>query len=168
MLKVLARNLVDKKPEAPLFARPNGKSWTQLEVNARLRAVKLAAAAHGEIVREHVTPYSFRHLYISELLMIGTPIFQVAKMAGTSLGEIERTYGHFFNRDLAVAQAKLDAVRKNRRRQSRATWRPERFQNDTALFQTQQSKVVLRRKLRWRLAMPIVMRDAISPTYEKP
>ena len=50
--------------------------------------------------------------HISELLMIGIPTFQVAKMAGTSLREIERSYGHFFNQNLAEAQAKLDEVRR--------------------------------------------------------
>jgi hypothetical protein len=65
-------------------------------------------------VRGHITPYSFRDLYISELLMIGTPLFQVAKMAGTSTFEVEKTYGHFFNHDLAAAQEKLDAIRANR------------------------------------------------------
>ena len=43
--------------------------------------------------------------------MIGTPLFQVAKMAGTSANEIERTYGHFFNRDLAAVQKRLDRRR---------------------------------------------------------
>lgn len=48
--------------------------------------------------------------------MIGTPTFQVAKMAGTSLGEIERTYGHFFNHDLAAAQARLAEIRQQRKK----------------------------------------------------
>jgi integrase len=114
-LAVLQRNATRKPADDPLFSPPDGKPWTQNDVNHRLRTVKRAAAAHGEIVREHITPYSFRDLYISELLVIGTPTFQVAKMAGTSLEEIERTYGHFFNHDLALAQAKLEEMRKTRR-----------------------------------------------------
>ena len=73
-------------------------------MNARLRTVKELAAENDEKVRDHITPYSFRDLYISELLMMGNPPFKVAKLAGTSLREIERTYGHFFNADLASSQ----------------------------------------------------------------
>jgi integrase len=129
VLALLERNVAGKNPQEPLFSRPNGKPWTQTDVNERLRAVKRAAAAHHQPVRAHITPYSFRDLYISELLMLATPIFQVAKMAGTSLEEIDRTYGHFFNKDLAQAQAKLDA---DRRRRHRAGRRAGRIQQPTA------------------------------------
>ncbi len=112
---ILVRNVQGKSSSEPLFSRASGTAWTQEQVNERLRAVKKAAAKHQEVVRQHITPYSFRDLYITELLMLGVPTFQVAKMAGTSLREIERTYGHFFNHDLAIAQAKLDAARRERR-----------------------------------------------------
>ena len=86
-----------------MFVRPNGTLWDQGKINKRMKAVRRVVTERGEEIRDNITPYSFRDLYISELLMIGTPTFQVAKMAGTSLREIERTYGHFFNRDLAIA-----------------------------------------------------------------
>lgn len=110
-LAAVLRNANGKAPGDFLFHRESGAGWTQNDVNRRFRSVRRIAADHGQPVREHITPYSFRHLYISELLMIGTPLFQVAKMAGTSAGEIERTYGHFFNHDLAAAQKKLDRRR---------------------------------------------------------
>jgi integrase len=114
--KVLECNARGKQPTERLFTRLNGKPWDQSKVNNRMAAVREAAAERGQFVRPHITPYAFRHLYISELLMIGTPTFQVAKMAGTSLGEIERTYGHFFNHDLAAAQSLLAEVRQERRK----------------------------------------------------
>lgn len=110
-LAAVQRNIAGKAPGDPLFTRESGAGWTQNDVNRRFRGVRVIAAEHNQPIRAHITPYSFRHLYISELLMIGTPVFQVAKMAGTSAGEIERTYGHFFNHDLAAAQKRLDRRR---------------------------------------------------------
>ena len=46
--------------------------------------------------------------------MLGIEPFKVGKMAGTSVKEIERTYGHFFNEDLASAQKRLDKSRSNK------------------------------------------------------
>ncbi len=113
--KIVARNARGKQPEEPLFSHQDGRAWTQNQVNKRLRAVKAAAAQQGEVVRNHITPYSFRDLYISELLMINIEPFKVAKMAGTSLRELERTYGHFFTHDLAEAQARLAEAQQARR-----------------------------------------------------
>lgn len=76
---------------------------------------KYDAGKEAGYTRDHITPYAFRDLYISELLMNGEPIFQVAKMAGTSATEIERTYGHFFNVQVIEAQERLEAARQQRR-----------------------------------------------------
>jgi integrase len=114
--EALLRNSRGKRPDEPLFCHADGKAWTVDQVNKRLKRVIKLCCHRDQPVRSHLTPYSFRHLFISELLMIGTPPFQVAKMAGTSLREVERTYGHFFNADLAAAQARLDAERSQRGR----------------------------------------------------
>jgi integrase len=114
LLETLANNVRGKKGSDPLFAHEDGRHWNQNEVNGRLRAIRAVATKHGDPVRNHITPYSFRDLYISELLMIGVEPFKVAKMAGTSLKEIDRTYGHFFNHDLAEAQERLAASRVGR------------------------------------------------------
>jgi integrase len=114
LMEIIVRNAHDKQPDDPLFTHRDSRAWNQGEVNARLRALKLLAAECGQVVRDHVTPYSFRDLYISELLMLGVEPFKVSKMAGTSLREIERTYGHFYNHDLATAQERLARARKQR------------------------------------------------------
>jgi len=113
--EILTRNAKGKASDQPMFTRETGNSWSASDLNKRLKRVIALASEHGEAVRNHITPYSFRDLYISELLMIGTEPFKVAKMAGTSLRELERTYGHFFNRDLAEAQARLTAERRLRK-----------------------------------------------------
>lgn len=119
-LTAVKRNIEGKAPDAPLFSRPTGK-WTQNDVNRQFRKVRTLAGEKKQPIRPHLTPYSFRHLYISELLMLGTPLWKVAKMAGTSAGEIERTYGHFFNQDLAAAQRQLDRRRARAKKGGKAS-----------------------------------------------
>jgi integrase len=42
----------------------------------------------------HRSPYALRHTYISEALAAGVPARDVADVAGTSISQIEETYGH--------------------------------------------------------------------------
>src|SRR4029079_1070635 len=104
---ILVRNSQGKRLEEPLFTHHDGRAWNQNEIHARLRAVKALATERDQCIRQCITPYSFRDLYISELLMLGIEPFKVAKMAGTSLKELDSCYGHFFNHDLATAQQRL-------------------------------------------------------------
>jgi hypothetical protein len=70
---------------------------------------------HDEQGRVNRTQFG-RHPWISESLMAGNDITTVAKMAGTSITMIERVYGHFRNQHLHEAQARLDALRRQRER----------------------------------------------------
>jgi integrase len=65
-------------------------------------------------VRASITLYSFRHLWISEMLMAGVDVLLVARMAGTSVAMIDRVYGHFRNQSYQEAQARLDRERATR------------------------------------------------------
>ena len=83
----------------------------------RFNRVKEVAAKEGlGRVRDEVTVYSFRDLWISESLMAGNDIATVARMAGTSVAMVERVYGHFRNQHLQDAQARVDALRRQRGR----------------------------------------------------
>jgi integrase len=70
-------------------------------------------------VREQITLYDFRHLWISEMLMEGNDLPTVARMAGTSIRMIETVYGHFRNEHLREAQGRLDRARERRRENRR-------------------------------------------------
>jgi site-specific recombinase XerD len=65
-------------------------------------------------VGDDITIYSFRHLWISEMLMAGADVATVAKMAGTSIAMIEKVYGHFTNQHFVDAQSRLDTARQTR------------------------------------------------------
>ena len=104
--EILLRRCEGLEPEALLFPNRNGNPFTSVlfdDMFARLR--KRAG------VRECITPYSFRHLWISESLMAGIDALLIARMAGTSVKMIESVYGHFKVSSYQEAQAKLDAMR---------------------------------------------------------
>jgi integrase len=106
---ILKRRCGVQEPSALIFPNRTGKPFTSVlfdDMFARLR--KRAG------VRDGITPYSFRHLYISEMLMAGVDAMLVARMAGTSVKMIETVYGHFRTASYADAQAKLDATRQSR------------------------------------------------------
>ncbi len=72
---------------------------------------RFATARKRAGIRSTITLYSFRHLWISEMLMAGVDVLLVARMAGTSVAMIERVYGHFRNQSYQDAQARLDRER---------------------------------------------------------
>jgi integrase len=101
---------------SPLFTQPvHGRQpyadrrWDRISHARRFRSVRHLAG-----VRDSISIYSFRHLWISEMLMAGVDVLLVARMAGTSVAMIERVYGHFRNQSYQDAQARLDADRARR------------------------------------------------------
>lgn len=91
-----------KTPGAPLIAMPDGGPWTKDAWRAVIQqAAKTAKLPHG------VCAYTLRHSGISELLAAGTDSLTVARLAGTSIGQIEATYGHLLQRHGASAMEAL-------------------------------------------------------------
>jgi hypothetical protein len=81
----------------------------------RFNRVKAVAAEKNlGKVRAEITIYSFRDLWISDMLMARNDVATVARMAGTSIAMIERVYGHFRTQFLQDAQAKVDQLRQQR------------------------------------------------------
>jgi len=103
---ILCRQAQGKQPDDHLFTQGNGSPWDKDTLDERFRKVRELAG-----VREHITIYDFRHLWISEALMAGVDVFTVAKMAGTSVQMIEKTYGHLRGTHLEEAQRALDRAR---------------------------------------------------------
>lgn len=60
---------------------------------------------------EYRRPYALRHTAISHWLAAGVPIFDVSRYAGTSLQQIEKTYGHLVAGSVESARARIDAFR---------------------------------------------------------
>jgi integrase len=45
-------------------------------------------------IEPHRTPYALRHTYAAHMLAAGVPADTLARYMGTSLSQIEKTYGH--------------------------------------------------------------------------
>jgi len=103
---ILQRWCKGKRGDEPIFTDPKGRGWQRGRLDNRFDMVRTRAG-----VRKDITIYSFRHLWISEMLMAGVDVATVAKMAGTSIAMIEKVYGHFTNQHFLDAQAQLDASR---------------------------------------------------------
>jgi integrase len=54
--------------------------------------------------------YDLRATFISDALHAGVPVFTVAKIAGTSVGMIERSYGRLLDGATADIAGRLDAL----------------------------------------------------------
>jgi integrase len=103
---VVARRCTNRKPGRPIFTGPSDRPWSEEILSYHWRRTALKAG-----IRPAITPYSLRHLWISEALMAGLEALLVARMAGTSVNMIERVYGRFRSQSLSDAQARLDASR---------------------------------------------------------
>ena len=107
---ILERRCSERKPSDTIFVRPkSGKPMARFDANQYFRTVRDRAG-----VRDKITVYSLRHLWISEMLMAGVDVLLVAKMAGTSVKMIETVYGHFRTQSYSDAQARLDRERAGR------------------------------------------------------
>jgi integrase len=115
-LSIFKRHCEGKALTDHVFLHSDNRSWARQTLPDRfLRVKEIAEELKMGKVRDHITIYDFRHLWISEALMAGNDVATVAKMAGTSIAMIERVYGHFRNDHLKEAQARLDEARKLRR-----------------------------------------------------
>ena len=57
---------------------------------------------------EHRTPYALRHTYASFAIAAGVSLFELARFMGTSVDQIDRTYGHLLPDALDRTRATMD------------------------------------------------------------
>ena len=62
----------------------NLHNWRRDEWNPAVRAAGL----------EHLTPYAMRHTYAAFGIAAGVSLFALARRMGTSVEQIDKTYGH--------------------------------------------------------------------------
>ncbi len=58
---------------------------------------------------EYRKPYALQHTFISECIAAGIATFEIARMAGTSVLQIEKTYGHLLPDAIERGRGPLDA-----------------------------------------------------------
>jgi integrase len=115
-LAIFERHCKGKNPTDHVFLTQEGTPWNSRSLAKRFARVKeIASALNFAKVRDEITIYDFRHLWISDGLMAGNDIATIARMAGTSIAMIEKVYGHFRNEHLHDALDKIDLLRRTRR-----------------------------------------------------
>lgn len=62
---------------------------------------------------EHRTPYAMRHTFAAFAIAAGIPTFEISRMMGTSVLQIEKTYGHLLRDAAARATVAMDAFDAN-------------------------------------------------------
>jgi integrase len=89
-MAIVSKLCEGRASDNPIFTANKGRAWTRLTLGHRFLKLRKRAK-----VRKDITIYSFRHRWISMALMAGVDVATVAKMAGTSIAMVEKTYGHF-------------------------------------------------------------------------
>lgn len=74
-------------------------TWRTRESYPALDAVELAKRG----------PYALRHTFATEALAAGVSTFELARLMGTSVAMIDRTYGHLARDSEESIRARLDA-----------------------------------------------------------
>jgi integrase len=58
---------------------------------------------------EHRSPYALRHTFASFSIAAGVPLFELSRFMGTSVSQIEKTYGHLLPDSFERARTALDS-----------------------------------------------------------
>ena len=64
---------------------------------------------------EHRSPYALRHTYATFAIAAGVSLFELARFMGTSVDQIDKTYGHLLPDALDRTRLALDAFTANER-----------------------------------------------------
>lgn len=101
-LALFTRLSKGKLPAAPLFTRADGKPWGHSDWDELVRE-----AAEKAKLPKGVCLYTLRHSFITQAITDGMTTLDVARLCGTSVGMIEKHYGHLVAES---ARARLAAV----------------------------------------------------------
>lgn len=101
---LIKRLCAGKLPGAPIFTRDDGNPWGHSDWDHLVRAVRDAAKL------KPMTTYNLRHSFITEALTGGVDALTVARIVGTSLEMITRTYGKLVDDHAARAFAKVRLI----------------------------------------------------------
>ena len=105
---LFAEQAKGKTSAAPLFARANGAAWDKDTWKGPIKAAAIAAKLDPECGDcEEICAYTLRHSVITDLIRDKLPTSYVAKLAGTSLEQIEEHYMHFQQDDATEALDRL-------------------------------------------------------------
>lgn len=111
LVRSMRRRMGDQPGTALIFPRPDGGRPTSQDVANRTIRLRANAKKAGVVLVERngaaITNYLWRHVAASDLLMGGVDVATTAELLGTSVAQIQRTYGHLLEDHLAAASEKV-------------------------------------------------------------
>ena len=102
-LKLFKRLAKGKPSEAHLLTRDDGKPWSHSDWDESVRAAGAKANLPAGVCL-----YTLRHSFVTQAITDGMTTLDVARLCGTSVGMIEKHYGHLVDDS---ARKRLAAVR---------------------------------------------------------
>jgi integrase len=87
----------------------NLHNWRRDEWNPAVIAAGFTRTDEKGELRAARTPYSMRHTFASFAIAAGIATFEIARMMGTSIEQIEKTYGHLLPDALERGRLALEA-----------------------------------------------------------
>jgi integrase len=97
-LRVEVERLCAQFPKGPVLRNSFGQPWTDKAVLERWRRLRESLG-----LPDTITPYSYRHTSITNMILAGHPAALVAEVHGTSVDMITRFYGHLDGHKQAMA-----------------------------------------------------------------
>jgi site-specific recombinase XerD len=109
----LAKELMAKYPEGPIFRTEWGTPWDNESLCARMKSIKRAAnraaAEYGVPgVRKEVKAYSWRHAFVTRWVEANKPLQVLCELLNTSEAMIRQHYSHLFERTETLLDALND------------------------------------------------------------
>jgi integrase len=91
--------LCAKYPDGPLFRTPRGKAWSRNTICLHWKRVLSCPAVKDYMRRKRidpaqVTPYCYRHTFLTEWIEAGRGAEVAARLCGTSVEKVLKVYGH--------------------------------------------------------------------------
>jgi integrase len=112
LLPLIAAQVLDELPpriDTPLLFP--GRSGEVLDLGAWRRDHWTPAVKAADL--EHRSPYALRHTFASWSIAAGIGLFELARLMGTSVEQIDRTYGHLLPDSLDRARVALDGFQRS-------------------------------------------------------
>jgi integrase len=106
----LAKELMAKYPDGPIFRTESGKPWKNNTLCARFASIKKAANRAAEkkelpAVRKEVTAYSYRHAYVTRWIEQDRPLWKLCELLNTSEAMVRQHYSHLFERTESLRES---------------------------------------------------------------
>jgi integrase len=125
----LAKELMAKYPDGPLFRTESGEPWSNATLCARFTSSQNAINNRAERqglpppIRKEVTAYAYRHAFVTRWVEEGRHLWKLCELLNTSEAMVRQHYSHLFKRTDSLREA-LDEFDRGRAAQPKTSSPP--------------------------------------------